>query len=336
LQSGLRILRDFKSKLAGDEYTIANSLGPLLIRLSIQAVLYIDTREASDQKLFAAELMEVNMQEIHIPESFESLEEARDSMCQAASGLFQMFYMCDGDLPYVYQQETLLPLYEKHTSQLAIWNTAFETLMQAKSRSFTSKQIRGAALLKIQHTTATIMADAALPDVSDTRSLAEITNTPDNFLKYSGDFQTIVNLSRSLISASEADAKSGKSALTFSTDLGLIAPLYYVCIKCPDRSIRTAAIELLRRDPRREGMWDSVATEKLIRGFWEINAKHQALQTEDETSPPIQFKRLDLVFMDGMKWEWRWKQPVTESRADTPGDLCWTDGSFFPAGTNVW
>lgn len=333
MQSGLRILRDFKSKLAGD--SIANSLGHLLIRLSIQAVLYIDTREASDQKAFAAELMEVNMPETHIPESFESLEEARDGMCQAANALFQMFYMCDGDLPYVYQHEAL-PLYEKNTSRLAKWNTAFETLMQAKSRSFTSKQIRGAALLKIQHTTATIMADAALPDMNDSRSVAEISNTPDNFLKYTGDFQTIVNLSRSLILASEADAKSGKSALTFSTDLGLIAPLYYVCIKCPDRSIRTAAIELLMRDPRREGMWDSVATEKLIRGFWEIKAKHPALQIGNETTPSIPFKGLDLVFMDGMKWEWKWKQPVTESRADTPGDLCWTDGSFFPAGTNVW
>jgi hypothetical protein len=74
--------------------------------------------------------------------------------------------------------------------------------------------VQGAALLKIHHTTAKIMAGVR-PDMSDMRAPLEVVNA-EKSLEYLDDFQIIINLSTPLIAAAEQDAKNGKPPLTFS------------------------------------------------------------------------------------------------------------------------
>jgi hypothetical protein len=148
--------------------------------------------------------------------------------------------------------------------------------MLSKSKDLTSREVRGAALLKIHHTTAKMMAGVR-PDMNDMRALSEAVNA-EKFLEYLDDFQIVINLSRSLIAAAEQDAKNGKPPLTFSSDLGLIGPLYYVCINCPTVFVRTTAMELLLRCPRREGMWNSVLIARMIQKYWELEARHKEAQ----------------------------------------------------------
>jgi hypothetical protein len=188
-----------------------------------------------------------------------------------------------GDLPIILQP-TGLAIFNKYTSQLSLWNLAFEKFMESKSKDLSSREVQGAALLKIHHTTAKIMAGVH-PDVSDMRAVFEAVNA-EIFLEYLDDFQIITNLSRPLIAAAEQDAKNGKPPLTFSSDLGLIGPLYYVCINCPTVSIRTTAMELLLRCPRREGMWNSVLIAQMIQQYWELEARHKEV---DEFGSPVPF-----------------------------------------------
>lgn len=168
------------------------------------------------------------------------------------------------------------------------------------------------------------------PDLNDLRAMAEAVNAAEAFMEYIDDFQIIINLSRSLIAAAEQDAQNGKPPLTFSTDLGLIGPLYYVCVKCPIQSIRRAAMEVMSRCPRREGMWNSISVAKMIEEYWEIEARHKAAQETgeevDEFGFPIPLSdTVDLIFMDGMRWEWKWKDPsMRRSRSSSPGFM-WTD-----------
>lgn len=115
------------------------------------------------------------------------------------------------------------------------------------------------------------------PDMSDMRTVSEAVNL-ERFLDYLDDFEIIINLSRSLIAAAEQDGKSGKPPLTFSSDLGLIGPLYYVCINCPAVSVKKTAMELLLRCPRREGMWNSVVIAQMIQQYWELEARHNEAQ----------------------------------------------------------
>lgn len=163
--------------------------------------------------------------------------------------------------------------------------------MVSKSKDLSSREVQGAALLKIHHTTAKIMAGVSL-DMSDMRALFEAVNV-EKFLEYLDDFQIVINLSRPLIAAAEQDAKNGKPPLTFSSDLGLIGPLYYVCINCPTVSIRTTAMELLLRCPRREGMWNSVLIAQMIQQYWELEARHKEAQEMgvgvDEFGFPVPF-----------------------------------------------
>jgi hypothetical protein len=265
-------------------------------------------------------MTEFSERECHIPETFATVEEARDSFSQTANCLFRTFYMMDPDLPYG-AHNGIFPLHAKYRKQLTDWNMAYERFMQRSNSHLNGKEIRGAAMLKVQHAAAFIMADTSVPMEDDPRSIAEILNEPKVFIPYHNDFETIVKLSRSLILASEADSQNGKHALNFSADLGIIGPLFYCCVKCPDHTLRMAAIELLHRCPRREGMWDSITLVRLIRGFWEIEAWHEALKDEivDENGVPVALSGLlDVVFKDGMRWEWRWKEPAWAPRQLVP------------------
>ncbi len=73
-----------------------------------------------------------------------------------------------GDLPVALQATESLAMFDKYMSQLPIWNLAFEKFMVSKSKDLTSREVQGAALLKIHYTTAKIMASVR-PDISDMR-----------------------------------------------------------------------------------------------------------------------------------------------------------------------
>ncbi|KAH9215099.1 hypothetical protein DL95DRAFT_425192 [Leptodontidium sp. 2 PMI_412] len=287
LESGLRILRDMRS--SGRDGIVEESIAPLLTRLSMQSIIYVETRCAADKAAFARKLMAVTGKDDVIPDEFKYLEEARNSLNQAADGLFGVFYLWDEDLPVVLQPTESLAMLDKYTSQLSRWNLAYEKFMVSKSKYLTSREVQGAALLKIHHTTAKIIANLHA-DTDDMREVSKIVHTR-TFLKCLNDFEIVINLSRPLIAAVEQDAKNGKPPLTFSSDMGLIGPLYYVCINCPDLSLREKAMELLSRCPRREGMWNSVLVAQMIQQYWDLEARHrQEVGVElDEFGYPVPF-----------------------------------------------
>ncbi|KAE8448182.1 hypothetical protein EG329_009786 [Mollisiaceae sp. DMI_Dod_QoI] len=314
LHSGLKILGDYKARSPEDSHLVETSITPLFMRLSIQAILYIDTRSTPERRALVNALAEICASETDVPEVFATLEEARKHMNQSAHGLFRMFYMCEPEKPMRDQPPEAKRMYLQYTSQIQAWNQSFERFMAAKSHNFDSKQLRGAALLKIHHIISNIMCNVT-PNEIDTRHIAVSVNDRQKFGRYEGDFRTVVNLGRSLIMAAEQDKKLGKPSLTFSTDLGLVGPLYYVCIRCTDQTIKMQSLELLLRIPRREGMWDSVSAVRMIKEYWEIERRHDELQevtqgSGEHTTPIPLCQIVDLVFGDGMRWEWKWKYPL--------------------------
>ena len=63
------------------------------MRLSIQSIIYVETRSTYDKTAFARQLMDISKKEIIISEVFQTLEEARNALDQAADGLFRASYM---------------------------------------------------------------------------------------------------------------------------------------------------------------------------------------------------------------------------------------------------
>lgn len=128
------------------------------------------------------------------------------------------------------QPQEAKKMFLRYTRQISAWNKSFEKFMATKSHTLDIKQLRGAALLKIHQLISTIMRDVT-PDETDTRGIATSVNDREKFRRYESDFRIVVSLARSLVMAAEQDKKMGKPPLTFSTDLGLVGPLYYVCIR---------------------------------------------------------------------------------------------------------
>ncbi|KAL2063615.1 hypothetical protein VTL71DRAFT_5420 [Oculimacula yallundae] len=284
LESGLKIMRDMKSTTKYNE--IEENISPVLKRLSLQTIIYVEARSAQDRTEFARKLMDVPDTDAAVAEEFQSLEEARNALNQAMDGLFRVFYLFNDDIPMFLQSTENLDLLDKYTTQLADWNVTFEKLMVSKSKDFTSREIQGAALLKIHHTTAKIIAGIHTGP-SELRTPYGGMRDKNDDAKNLKDFEIVVNLSRPLITAVEQNAQNGKPSLTFSCDTGLIGPLYYVCIKCPSVSLRKSAMELLLRCPRREGMWNSVLIAQMIQQFWDLEANHTPIV--DEFGFPVPF-----------------------------------------------
>jgi hypothetical protein len=153
------------------------------MRLSIQAILYIDSAQKLDRKASAIEMTEFSKYEMTIPEAFKTFGEARNSFNQAANGLFRVLYTFDPDQPYSAHEETF-PSHAKYTKQLANWNKSLERFMQANNPRLNSKEARGVAMLKVQHITASIMANASPPNRDDPRPIAEIVSDLKRYVPY--------------------------------------------------------------------------------------------------------------------------------------------------------
>lgn len=202
-------------------------------------------------------------------------------------------------------------MFLRYTRQMSAWNQSFEKFMAAKAQTLNSKELRGAALLKIHQLISRVMRDVT-PDETDLRQISTSVNDRAKFHRYASDFRIVVSLAKSLVTAAQQDQKAGKSPMTFSTDLGLIGPLYYVCIRCREQTVRLQALDLLLQLPRREGMWDSESAVRMIKEYWEIERRHDELQkASGGCMAPIPMSDIvDLVFGDGMRWEWKWKYPL--------------------------
>lgn len=69
-----------------------------------------------------------------------------------------------------------------------------------------------------------------------------------------------------------------KTQLCFS--LGIVDPLYEVCARCRDPSLRRRALDLLARHPRQDCMWSSWSA-------WKVGKYLMKLEEESSSSPPL-------------------------------------------------
>lgn len=303
LKSGLKIL---KAVDLGATDVVLTQISPIFKRLSLQAILYVDTRPTLERRSLVKALADVSFREEQIPEVFESLAQARHCLNQSADGLFRSFYQCEGHLPMSQQDRSALETQSYYTNLLVAWNVAYERFMHENAEHLSGKELRGAALLKIHHISASIMAKMA-GNFNDPRSVGDVMNDNSAFVAFRDEFKIITNLAGTLIKAAELDLEREQTSLTFSTDLGLIGPLYYVCIRCQDHSVRQEAMALLLRCPRREGMWDTEAVAKMVNEFWEFERKHKSALHDKRI---VVADLVDLVFDVEKRWTWKWKDPM--------------------------
>jgi hypothetical protein len=236
----------------------------IFTRLGLQALMFID--DSSIEKRI--HWKPPGLDPCHHYTTFATLDEARNAFNSIIYDLMHLIYTISDGEKGVYPKPTEIEimrdanafaesqLAEARSARLPVspeaevklvayaqslenWNNAFTEFMNRSSHILKGKELRGATLLKIHHLTSSILLAATLlktePDLADCNPA----------------FEHVISLTASLVKS-----EAGGQRPSFTSDLGIIGPLYYIGLNTRSRSVKQRVLELLRV-PRREGMWDS-------------------------------------------------------------------------------
>lgn len=140
------------------------------------------------------------------------------------------------------ERDTYLQAFER-------WNTSFRPLLAESLKDYNTKATRSAALaleIRWECLNATLRVNHFLGEMDY-----------DNVTE---QFERVVSIGQEMVACEEetADPK-------YSSQGALILSVYSVALKCRNRKIRRAALDILEAKPRREGVIDSAFQAKLAR-----------------------------------------------------------------------
>ncbi|KAF8857189.1 hypothetical protein BDZ45DRAFT_803478 [Acephala macrosclerotiorum] len=141
---------------------------------------------------------------------------------------------------------------EENLARIRQWDRAFRAMTGYQ----TMKDESGMLLLRLHYKTAIF-------------ALSAISLDPMAYDKHRDLMLEIVNLSSRVL---EEFQRLGVPF--FTPDLGVILPLYLVGMKCRFWDIRARIINLLLRESRREGIWDSILAGKIVEWVKGVEEKH--------------------------------------------------------------
>ena len=258
LRSGLLILsHQLQISGSGD---FDGSLVRLFVRLHTQATLHGSATSDFDPTEIVIISEEPSAGRLRITD----IRGARSSLDEQLNKVFRFHRTierpgfverCLRDHPYP-DELSLETMCQAHLDGLRAWETAFHDMEQSLNEALSQKDKLCLAELELQY-------------LITTNTLATLfATTPMVYDSYNTQFARMVHLSRRLV-----QSKLQKRLLALPFDTGVLAPLFYVLLKCRDLRIRREAIELLHECPEREGMWDRAAILELTE--WKIAKEEQ-------------------------------------------------------------
>ena len=145
--------------------------------------------------------------------------------------------------------------------QLETWLSLFENMLQLQKGSSSSHKTDSESnplitLLRLQRTIAWIFLSSYGPG----REMDY-----DNFLP---QFQQCLALVRNVAAAHER--YSGSLKPTFTPEIGILPVLYIIGAKCRHSLVRREVLAILRRQPIREAVWNSICTARVLERVIEI------------------------------------------------------------------
>lgn len=288
LESGLKILHDWQvqqDQLLQPAYSPATSvieddLLPVFSRLNLQARSLVDPGLSQHHRFIGDTATK------SIPNAFSSLNQSR--IC-----LYNLFNATFDFIHSTYDTKESVDLSEEPPSAVVLerdhldglmqrWLQTFDTLLEDAGTQMGTRNLRAAMLLKIHHTTATVLLRTSLS--SEQRG----------FDAHLDHFKSIVSLSASLLEASG----SLEIKPSFSMDLGIIVPLYLTVVSCRDPTVRRQALSLLSRLslPRQEGSWNANDASRV--GRWVINVEEEGLEeveSAEDVPESSRIQRIDAI-----------------------------------------
>lgn len=227
-----------------------------------------------------------------IPAVFSSIEEARSSL----EDLVCIFTFAQNRQ----EKDVLLrcaDLVEGARIMVNCWSTAFQGLLDQIGRKLSPQQEQGINVIRIWQlrAIATLEASAASAHMSNTKEVWDSMIMLGN---------KVVELAESVVQ--KAMASPCHRSRGFTLDHGVVEPMMATALMCRDPALRQRILEVLRRYPCREGLYDSALMICVAERAAHIeqaavpNAKHAsdipAWARIDSVLPTLQFGDRHAVF----------------------------------------
>ncbi|KAH8594641.1 hypothetical protein B0O99DRAFT_171561 [Bisporella sp. PMI_857] len=267
LRSGLYLLRSSYIQYDTGQTAVKHDIVDIFVRLGFLTNCFIDNTRPISQALVVSQLKRLNSRQL---ESISCLDEAQASL-----------YACLNDTMFSDHMEHQVTNIDSFSTEyhmikcaqiilqggraanfekgrenaifaLGEWHISFQGFLQTQGKPMNTKDMKASILLRLHHLVATLMLT-----LSYEMPREEINSRTGN-----GDFKQILDWAEFLIV--EDPAIEAMMIPVLSPDVGVIAPVFFVATRCPDRTLREEAKRILALRPRREGLWDTALAIKII------------------------------------------------------------------------
>ncbi|KAH8807256.1 hypothetical protein F5884DRAFT_833042 [Xylogone sp. PMI_703] len=253
LRSGFQLLQELQTRQRGQSCntsppeSVDNAIIEAFTRLNIQCAHFGQSSSylyKLGQEIYYGRLA------LSTPQKFNSLQEAR----QMLDWLMNTTLSLSSHAEELAGRHCSIPRSLRNKVKqlqgaLRQWQAGLESSTVMMTSNGSLRDLLGAPMLSLYHHMTTIIAATCL------RSGDEMT-----FDKYTAKFKSLIVDVKKLWDTAKAELQmTPPGKLSFTTDLGLIPPLYYTALKCRDPQLRRTAIDLLRNVPHIEANWDGVS-----------------------------------------------------------------------------
>lgn len=271
LQMGLNILKEWTNRdKKGDQnpssqesLVMGEEFLRMFSRLDLQATAFLDSQLLPPDNIAAepqvdyktliprtARLFEGSASAMQ--KSFKSLDDARLTLEKLQNWVF--LFIVKNYLYRVDQTNAPQEILDERdclNKMMHLWQLEFDEFLRLPDNEKLDERGQlGGLVLLVHHKSAKMMITGAL--------------TPDIlYEKHQADFEYIITLSEQLQDKIEKAGCKSKRCARFSSEVGVIAPVFFTCNQAVDEALRLRAIKLLKRMNRREGMWDSAVAATL-------------------------------------------------------------------------
>ncbi|KAI1312024.1 hypothetical protein F5Y03DRAFT_341122, partial [Xylaria venustula] len=312
LRGGVELARNLdEAKLRNDDKKY-NTHVDTLMRLVTRQIRRLDMQAVA----FLTDWTPVDMNEtlmpLHHPTSctaFRDPNQAADHLHTLVARVMRL--RITGKQTYLTGETLPLPSFKDIIlGQLEAWSNLFENMLRkGNSHEFADSETYPLiSLLRLQHTVIWTLLSSYGPG----REMEY-----DNFLP---QFRQCVALADEVAAAHERYA--GSLQQTFTPEVGIIPVLYMVGAKCRDPGVRREVLRILRRQPMREAVWDSISAARVVERMMEIEEGGAA---EDGESIVC----MEQITVSQRIEELFWEHVVSAGRLEVTFTFCEQEGTHF-------
>jgi hypothetical protein len=256
----------------------------------------------------------VPFEDIVVGDSFDSVQEARESwdfLMQGINQLYRQSVVHSQQNPEELTSRHWIQRHEHYTTQLLQWRSAFQVIHAEEVRNGTIRTDKS-TMLSIYYNLATILLASSVP------------HTEMLYDEYTHLFAEIINKANILLSTNEDPSTTSR----FTLDMGTILPLQFTATRCRDRRIRRQAIALLWSKARREGLcFDTITVARLCAWLSSIEGEGGAGHLEE--GEVISEERRWLITYLHLSSEERWMAvQLTNAKGNEKGGHGYRETTF--------